>query len=68
MNLIQNFLLQCIQAWLIPPGWKLETEPTMRNENQEFFDEWYAKLKDFLYNVDRNVANFVAMQYKKVVP
>ena len=40
-------MLQCIKAGLIPKGLKLELEPTIGNQNQEFLDNWYTNLKDF---------------------
>ena len=40
----------------------------MRNENQEFFDQRYAKLKDFLYNADRNVVKFCSNAIQESCP
>ena len=54
----EEFLLQCIRPGLIPRGLKLELEPTIGNQNQEFLDNWYSKLKDFSLILTKDIVKY----------
>lgn len=41
-------MLQYLQAGLSPKSLKPELEPNIGNQNQEFFDNFYTKVKDIL--------------------
>ena len=47
----RGFLSQCINSKLVPKGLKLTLEPTIRNYDQNFADNWYSKLKYFSLNL-----------------
>ena len=50
--------MQCIRPGLIPRGLKLELEPTIGNQNQEFLDNWYSKLKDFSLILTKDIVKY----------
>ena len=43
----KDFIKQCIKSKLVPKGLELTLEPTIRNYDQDFIDNWYSNLKDF---------------------
>ena len=61
----KEFLSNCIQSKLIPKGLKLELEPTIGNYDQEFLDNWYAKLKDFSLILMKDIVQFCSLTVQK---
>ena len=54
----KEILLQCILAGLIPKGLKHELELTIENQNQEFLDNCYTKLKYFLVILMKEIIKY----------
>ena len=54
----KEILLQCILAGLISKGLKHELELTIENQNQEFLDNWYTKLKYFLVILMKEIIKY----------
>ena len=62
----KQFLEQCIQAGLIPKGLKPELEATIGNRNQEFLNNWYTKLQDFLLILMEDIVKYCDDRKKTV--
>ena len=54
----KDFLARCISKKSIPEGKKHELEPTIRNFDQEFVDEWYSRLKGFLLILMKDITTY----------
>ena len=54
----REFLSQYIESKLIPKGFKLELEPTIKNHDQEFLDTWYSILQEFSLTLRKGIVKF----------
>ena len=58
IKMIQAILLQYIQTGVIPKGSKNKVQTIFGNQNQEFLDKFYNKLKDFLLILMKDIVKY----------
>ena len=56
-TLHKDFLSQCINNKLVPKGLELTLEPTIRNFDQRFIDNWCSELKDISLNLIEDIVS-----------
>ena len=56
--MIQAILLKYIQTRVIPKGSKNKVLTIFGNQNQEFLDKFYNKLKDFLLILMKDIVKY----------
>ena len=54
----KDFLLNCIQAELIPKGLKPDLEPIIENQNWKILDNWCTKPKDLLAILMKDIVEY----------
>ena len=54
----KDFVSRCIKDHLIPNSFKLELEPNIGNFDQEVIDNWFSKLKDYLFDLMKDTIKF----------
>ena len=54
----KDFLSRFIKDRLIPKGLKLELEQTIGKYDQEFIDNWFSKLKDYSFDLMKDIIKF----------
>ena len=54
----KDFLNHCLAEKLVPKGLRLELETTIGNDDQEFVDTWYAKLKSFSLTQMKDIVSY----------
>ena len=51
-------MVRSITDGLVPKGLELMLEPTIRNHDQNFLDNWYSKLKQFSLSLMKDIVQF----------
>ena len=64
-NSHRDFLSKCIQENLLPKRLEITLEPTIRNFDQEFVDNWYTNLKHFSFVLMKQIVAYCDKREQK---